>query len=64
MLRWTKTVSYTHLDVYKRQGLSIVKHVAAFHHAQIKMESEPGVGTSICVEFPATFESVPVRERG
>lgn len=45
-------------------GLSIVKHVAAFHHAQIKMESEPGVGTSICVEFPATFESVPVRERG
>ena len=33
-------------------GLSIVKHGAAFHHAQIELESTPGVGTTIRLVFP------------
>ena len=32
-------------------GLSSVKHIAAFHHAPISLQSEPGVGTEIAVEF-------------
>ena len=33
-------------------GLSIVKHGAQYHGAQVKMESEPGIGTTITLEFP------------
>ena len=32
-------------------GLSIVKHGAILHNAQIKLESEPGKGTTIRVIF-------------
>lgn len=32
-------------------GLSIVKHGAAFHHAQITLESQPDVGTQITLCF-------------
>ena len=32
-------------------GLSIVKHVAAWHNAQIHLESVPGKGTTITVQF-------------
>ncbi len=32
-------------------GLSIVKHAAACHNAQLKLDSEPGKGTKICVIF-------------
>ena len=32
-------------------GLSIVKHAAIFHHAQIRMESEVGIGTKMEVVF-------------
>ena len=32
-------------------GLSIVKHAAAYHHAQISLESTPGKGTEISVQF-------------
>ena len=32
-------------------GLSIVKHAAAYHHAQISLESTPGKGTAITVQF-------------
>ena len=32
-------------------GLSIVKHAAIFHHAQIRMESEVGVGTKMEIVF-------------
>ena len=32
-------------------GLSIVKHAAAWHHASIAADSEPGQGTSISVVF-------------
>ena len=34
-------------------GLSIVKHVALAHGASVSLESEPGKGTCIRVEFPA-----------
>lgn len=34
-------------------GLAIVKHAAAFHHAQIELESELDRGTTITVRFPA-----------
>lgn len=33
-------------------GLSIVKHGAAYHNAEISLESEEGKGTSIGIEFP------------
>ena len=33
-------------------GLSIVKHAAAFHNAEIKMQSEVGKGTEIRLTFP------------
>ena len=33
-------------------GLSIVKHVAQFHHADLKLESSPDVGTRITMIFP------------
>ena len=33
-------------------GLSIVKHAAAFHNAEIKMQSELGKGTEIRLTFP------------
>ena len=32
-------------------GLSIVKHAAAYHGAQISLESAPGMGTAITVQF-------------
>ena len=33
-------------------GLAIVKHAALYHHADIDLESELGVGTTITVTFP------------
>ena len=33
-------------------GLSIVKHVAQFHHADLKLESSPDAGTRITMIFP------------
>jgi two-component system phosphate regulon sensor histidine kinase PhoR len=33
-------------------GLSIVKHAASYHKADIRLESEEGVGTSVTVTFP------------
>ncbi|MER2235377.1 MAG: ATP-binding protein, partial [Candidatus Limivicinus sp.] len=33
-------------------GLSIVKHVAQFHHADLKLESNPDAGTRITMIFP------------
>ena len=33
-------------------GLSIVKHGAKFHHAEMEVESEVGKGTKITVVFP------------
>lgn len=32
-------------------GLSIVKHGAAFHNAEVSLESEPGIGTTIEIRF-------------
>lgn len=34
-------------------GLSIVKHGAAYHGAEISLESEVGKGTEICIKFSA-----------
>lgn len=33
-------------------GLSIVKHGAQFHHAVVTLDSTPGVGTAISLQFP------------
>ena len=33
-------------------GLAIVKHAALYHHADIELSSEPGVGTTVTVTFP------------
>jgi two-component system phosphate regulon sensor histidine kinase PhoR len=37
-------------------GLSIVKHAAAYHKAEVSLESTPGNGTTITVEFPKNAE--------
>jgi two-component system phosphate regulon sensor histidine kinase PhoR len=34
-------------------GLSIVKHAAIAMNAQLELDSEPGVGTTITVHLPA-----------
>ena len=34
-------------------GLSIVKHGAQFHNATVTLESEPGIGTTIDLQFPS-----------
>ena len=33
-------------------GLSIVKHGALLHHAKVQVDSEPGKGTKIQIQFP------------
>lgn len=33
-------------------GLAIVKHIAEVHHAVISLDSDEGIGTTVCVEFP------------
>ena len=47
------TVSYTHLDVYKRQGLGlhIVAKYAELMNGSIKAESELGEGTEFIITF-------------
>ena len=42
-------------------GLSIVKHAAAYHNAEIALESTPGKGTTITVQF--LFQTAPTRVR-
>lgn len=37
-------------------GLSIVKHAAAYHKAQLSLESTEGVGTTVTVKFPQIAE--------
>jgi two-component system phosphate regulon sensor histidine kinase PhoR len=32
-------------------GLSIVKHAAAYHNAKISLDSAPGEGTTITIDF-------------
>ena len=34
-------------------GLSIVKHGSKLHGAQVRLESEPGIGTTVSIQFPA-----------
>ena len=36
-------------------GLSIVKHIAAFHGAELTIDSAPGAGTAISVRFHPTL---------
>ncbi len=38
-------------------GLSIVKHGAQFHGASVELESEPDVGTTVRLRFPAATET-------
>ncbi len=37
-------------------GLAIVKHVLLRHHANLVIESTPGVGSKFCVQFPVPAE--------
>ena len=40
-------------------GLAIVKHAAAFHNAEVLLESELGEGTTVTVTFPPTEGRLP-----
>ena len=33
-------------------GLAIVKHIAEVHGAAVTLNSDEGIGTTVCVEFP------------
>ena len=48
------TVSYTHLDVYKRQGLglAIAKKIVDRLDGDIAIESKKGVGTTVTMTLP------------
>ena len=50
-LRVTGAVSYTHLDVYKRQALC--EKIAALHGGRLQIESVEGEGTAVTVRLPA-----------
>ena len=39
-------------------GLAIVKHIAEVHHAAVFMDSDEGIGTTVCVEFSETQFSI------
>lgn len=39
-------------------GLAIVKHIADVHHAVISLDSDEGIGTTVCVEFLETFSPI------
>ena len=41
-------------------GLAIVKHIINHHDAELKIESEPGRGSTFCCHFPAARTSPPV----
>ena len=43
-------------------GLSIVKHGAMMHQAEIRLESQPGKGTSITLDFPENGEQESEKE--
>ena len=43
-------------------GLSIVKHVAQHHDANVSLESEPGLGTTITIVFPKKTDSAEKKE--
>ena len=46
-------VSYTHLDVYKRQGLPIVKGLIDLHGGGFLLKSKPRAGTEVTITLPA-----------
>ena len=45
------SVSYTHLDVYKRQGLYIVKRICNLHDAKIQVLDHQPEGSIFQVQF-------------
>lgn len=44
-------------------GLTLTKELLEMHHATIRVESEPGAGSSFIVEFPMDAEFYPENER-
>ena len=50
----TESVSYTHLDVYKRQGLglAIVKEIIEAHGERVAVHSVPGEGSTFSFTLP------------
>ena len=49
---WITVTSETRGSGGTGLGLSIVKHGAAFHHAQVELESAPDKGTTVRIIFP------------
>ena len=46
-------VSYTHLDVYKRQGLAILRRIVESAGGYAWLEEAAGGGCSVLIELPA-----------
>lgn len=40
-------------------GLAIVKHIAEVHHAAVSLDSDEGLGTTVCVQFPKISSFIP-----
>ena len=45
------SVSYTHLDVYKRQGLHLVRQIVDRCGGEISIDTEEGEGTCFTLTF-------------
>ena len=50
-------VSYTHLDVYKRQGLSIAQWIIERHGGYAEVIGREGLGTRFVIHLPAEGEA-------
>ena len=47
-----RAVSYTHLDVYKRQGLAIARSLTEAHGGRLTVDSAPGRGSVFTIDLP------------
>ena len=49
-------VSYTHLDVYKRQGLYLARNITQAHGGKLWISSSSRSGTCFTLALPAAGE--------
>ena len=60
MISWLKSVSYTHLDVYKRQ---VITHVTECHHLYVN-SCTPGIRDIVVTTIYVRTWVVPGTEYG
>ena len=58
MLGASGPVSYTHLDVYKRQGLAVVQAIARVHGGSVSVRPRDGGGSTFQIVVPGARTAV------